>query len=205
MLTKIIILFNIPRLLLHLLCYVITPNKPFLNQDLTRWAQIELDKDISKSRRYIGTLLYFLVFHQEFRNLFYYRIKSINKIISKFISLFCPPLSTLYISMPPDTIGPGFYIQHGFSTMIGAKKIGANFWLNQQVSIGYTNATDCPVIKDNVYVYAGAKILGAVTIGNNSFVGANAVVVKSVPDNCTVVGVPAHIIRKDGKRVDEKL
>lgn len=52
---------------------------------------------------------------------------------------------------------------------------------------------------------AGAKVLGKITIGNNVIIGANAVVVKDVPDNCTIVGVPAYIIKKEGKRVNIKL
>lgn len=54
-------------------------------------------------------------------------------------------------------------------------------------------------------ICAGAKVLGKVTIGDNSIVGANAVVVKDVPPNCTVVGVPAYIIKRDGKKVHEDL
>lgn len=69
----------------------------------------------------------------------------------------------------------------------------------------YTNKTDAPTILDNVSIKAGAKVLGKITIGNNVIIGANAVVVKDVPDNCTVVGVPAYIIKKEGKRVNIKL
>ena len=69
------------------------------------------------------------------------------------------------------------------------------------MTIGYSNATDAPVLLDNVQVKAGAKIIGKVTVGNNCIVGANAVVVKDVPDNCTVVGVPAYIVKKDGINV----
>jgi serine O-acetyltransferase len=58
---------------------------------------------------------------------------------------------------------------------------------------------------DNVRIMAGAKVIGNITIGNNSTVGANAVVVKDVPPNCTVVGVPAYIVRRDGVRTHEKL
>jgi len=61
------------------------------------------------------------------------------------------------------------------------------------------------VILDNVVVHAGAKIIGAVTVGNNVIVGANAVVVKSVPDDCTVVGVPAYIIKRNGIKMRENL
>ena len=75
----------------------------------------------------------------------------------------------------------------------------------QHVSIGYISETEKPTIGDNVTVFAGAKILGNVKVGNNSIVGANAVVIKDVPENCTVVGVPAYIVRRNGVKVKEPL
>jgi serine O-acetyltransferase len=62
-----------------------------------------------------------------------------------------------------------------------------------------------PTIGDNVVVGTGAKILGDIKIGNNSYVGANAVVIKDVPANSTVVGVPGRITKQDGKKIDLKL
>ena len=112
-------------------------------------------------------------------------------------------MPTLYISTAE--IGPGLFIQHGFATIIAARSIGANCWINQQVTIGYSNATDLPTLHDNVVVNAGAKIIGNVTLGANCIIGANAVVVKDVPPNVTVVGVPARIVRRSGIRVDEAL
>lgn len=108
-------------------------------------------------------------------------------------------MNTLFINS--DKIGPGLFIQHGFATIIDAKSIGKDCWVNQQVTIGYSNETDSPKIGDNVVINSGAKVIGNVFVGNNSKVGANAVVVKDVPENCTVVGVPAKIVRKNGVRV----
>jgi len=112
-------------------------------------------------------------------------------------------LSSLYIYA--DNIGKGLFIQHGFATIIAAKSIGENCWINQQVTIGYSNDTDMPTLGNGVTINAGAKVIGNVTIGDNSVVGANAVVVKNVPANCTVVGIPAYIVKRDGVRVNEKL
>lgn len=64
------------------------------------------------------------------------------------------------------------------------------------MTIGYTNDNDYPTIGDNVTIYAGAKILGNVTVGDNSIIAANAVVVKDVPANVIVGGVPAKIIKQ---------
>ena len=91
-------------------------------------------------------------------------------------------------------IGGGLFIQHGFATIVSAKSIGENCWINQQVTIGHKGQAQ-PVIGNNVSIYCGAKILGNVTMEDNSIAGANAVVVKNVPANAVVVGVPARVIR----------
>jgi len=93
------------------------------------------------------------------------------------------------------------YIQHGFSTIISAKSIGEKCWINQQVTIEYSNLSDAPTIGNGVRITAGAKVFGDITIGDNSIIGADAVVFKDVPPNCTVVAVPAYIARRDGKKV----
>ncbi|MDR2010191.1 MAG: serine O-acetyltransferase [Bacteroidales bacterium] len=62
-----------------------------------------------------------------------------------------------------------------------------------------------PTIGNNVKIYAGAKLIGGIKVGDNVKIGANAVVVKDVPDNCTVVGVPAYIVRRDGVSIKENL
>jgi serine O-acetyltransferase len=74
------------------------------------------------------------------------------------------------------------------------------------VSIVYKNRTDRPTLMDGVKVHVGATILGKVTIGENSVIGAGAVIVKDVPPNCTVVGsYPAYVVRQNGKRVKREL
>ena len=85
--------------------------------------------------------------------------------------------------------------KHGYSTIIDPIKMGRNCWVNQNVTIGYANDVDAPIIGDNVTVYTGAVIVGAVIIGNNVIVAANAAVVNDVNNNCVVGGVPAKIIK----------
>ncbi|MFC1692301.1 serine O-acetyltransferase [Candidatus Latescibacterota bacterium] len=106
---------------------------------------------------------------------------------------------------PAARIGSGFFIDHGFGVVIGeTSEIGRNVTLFQGVSIGGTGKETGkrhPTLGDNVVVGAGAKILGGITIGNDVYIGANAVVLKPVPDNCTVVGVPGRCISVEGKRV----
>ena len=108
------------------------------------------------------------------------------------MKIFLPPLSSLYIWT--QDIGGGLFIQHGFATVIAANKMGKHCFVNQQVTIGY-KGDKAPIIGDNVTVTCGAKILGGISIGNNVTVGANSVVVKDVPPDVTVAGIPSKIIR----------
>lgn len=106
---------------------------------------------------------------------------------------------------PGAKIGPGFFIDHGMGVVIGeTTEIGENVTLYQGATLGGTGlerGKRHPTLGNDVVVGAGAKILGNIKIGNQVKVGAGSVVVHSVPDNCTVVGVPAEIVRKEGKRV----
>lgn len=138
-------------------------------------------------------MAYFLWTFREFRNLVLYRQRK-HPIRRRLIGLFYPPMDTLYIDA--FEIGGGLYIQHGFATMIAAKSIGENCWINQQVTIGYNGHGDPPVIGDNVTITCGAKVLGAITVGSHVTVGANAVVIRDVPENCVVGGVPAKILKR---------
>lgn len=102
-----------------------------------------------------------------------------------------PSEASLYIAC--QNIDSGLFIHHGFSTIIAAKKIGANFWCNQQVTIGY-NADGNPTIGDNVRIGAGAIVIGNINIGDNVTIGAGATIVKDIPANSLVVGPPPRII-----------
>jgi serine O-acetyltransferase len=101
---------------------------------------------------------------------------------------------------PGATIGPGFFIDHGMGVVIGeTAEIGADVTLYHGVTLGGTSLAKGkrhPTLEDRVVVGAGAKILGAITIGADSRIGANAVVVKSVPPNSVVVGVPGQIVKR---------
>ena len=136
-----------------------------------------------------------LTFYVMVRNIFYARVAYRHHYYAKVLSVFARPLPLLDISSTAE-IGGGLIVQHGYATIIAPRKIGKNCWVNQGVTIGYTNDNDCPTLGDNVTVYAGAKILGDVHVGNNVVVAANAVVVKDVEDNCIVGGVPAKVIKR---------
>ncbi|MDO8535981.1 MAG: serine O-acetyltransferase EpsC [Candidatus Omnitrophota bacterium] len=110
---------------------------------------------------------------------------------------------------PGATIGNGLFIDHGMGIVIGETTIiGDNVTLYQGVTLGGTGKEKGkrhPTIGNNVVVGAGAKILGNIKIGDNSYIGSNAVVIKDVPDNSTVVGVPGRITKQDGKKIELSL
>lgn len=103
---------------------------------------------------------------------------------------------------PGATIGNGFFIDHATGVVIGeTSEIGDNVSVYQGVTLGGVSTEKKkrhPTIGNNVVIGAGATILGPVVIGDNVRVGAGSVVVKSVPPNSTVVGVPAKIVKREG-------
>lgn len=102
------------------------------------------------------------------------------------------------LEIPYDVeIGPGVILDHPFSTIINAKRIGANLRIKNNITIGNKNDDENlrPRLGNNVYIGAGAIVIGDITIGDNVIIGAGAVVTKSLPDNCVVVGNPAKIIK----------
>jgi serine O-acetyltransferase len=108
---------------------------------------------------------------------------------------------------PGATIGTGFFIDHGMGVVIGeTTEIGDYVTLFQGVTLGGTGkerGKRHPTLGNHVVVGAGAKVLGGIRIGDNVKIGANAVVLRTVPANSTVVGNPGRIVRYDGERLPE--
>jgi serine O-acetyltransferase len=106
---------------------------------------------------------------------------------------------------PGARIGEGLFIDHGMGVVIGeTAEVGDNVTLLQGVTLGGTSTRRekrHPTLGHHVVVGAGAKIIGAFTIGDGSRIGAGSVVVREVPPNCVVVGVPGRVTYKDGQRV----
>ncbi|MDQ3678903.1 MAG: serine O-acetyltransferase [Actinomycetota bacterium] len=105
---------------------------------------------------------------------------------------------------PAAEIGDGFFIDHGAGVVIGeTAQIGDDVTLFQGVTLGgtgFATGKRHPTLEDNVTVGAGAKLLGAITVGHGAKVGANSVVINDVPPNSTVVGNPGHPVRVEGRR-----
>lgn len=188
------------RFFLHWLYYQNAVNKQVIEEDIIR----NLNQFVR--RLPLGTykkptfmeFCFLMTFYTMFRNIFYARVGNRHHLYARFLSVFASPQPLLDISNTAE-IGGGLIVQHGYATIIAPHKIGKNCWINQGVTIGYTNNDDCPTLGDNVTVYCGAKVLGDVNVGNNVIVAANAVVVKDVEDNCVIGGVPAKVIRRLNK------
>jgi serine O-acetyltransferase len=105
---------------------------------------------------------------------------------------------------PAAKIGDGFFIDHGMGVVIGeTAEIGSDVTLYQGVTLGgtgFATGKRHPSVEDNVTIGSGAKLLGPITVGHGSKIGANSVVIHDVPPNSTVVGNPGHPVRVEGRR-----
>lgn len=179
-----------------LLCALVSDQRGIIAADADRWYQI-IDPDCGRQT----ARLWFLARYPEFRSLFFYRLRRGNAAgaaAGTLAALIWRGEPTLHLAS--SEIGPGLFIQHGFATIVAARRVGANCWINQQVTIGFDNPHDRPVLGDGVFVYAGAKILGNVVVGDGARVGANAVVLADVPPGYTAVGVPARMLAPKSQR-----
>lgn len=178
-------------LLPHLFLYYQSKNRRLIDQDIERWGKA---KNINKRKTKL--LLYFLTYSTDFRTIFYFRIDSLLKHV---LNIYCKKDSSFKIDITTDLKG-GILTGHPYCTILNADIIGENFYVNHLVTIGEINGKR-PSIGHNVSIYTGAIVIGNITIGNNCIIGAGAVVTKSIPDNCVVVGNPARIIKKNEKRI----
>jgi len=148
--------------------------------------------------------LHAIIFYRVANFLHRIKIPFLPRLISQFAKL----LTGIEIH-PGAKIGNGLFIDHGMGVVIGETSIvGDNVILYQGVTLGGTGKEKGkrhPTLGNNIVVGTGAKILGNITIGDSSYIGANAVVIKDVPANSTVVGVPGRITKQDGKKLDKAL
>lgn len=134
--------------------------------------------------------------HTFFKNRFFFIARVISQISRFFTGIEIHPGAV---------IGRRFFIDHGMGVVIGETcVIGDNVTLFQGVTLGGTGKEGGkrhPTLEDNVLVATGAKVLGSITIGESSKVGAGSVVLKDVPPNSTVVGIPGKVVIQDGIRI----
>lgn len=128
--------------------------------------------------------------------------------LARYISQLARWLTGIEIH-PGAKIGKRFFIDHGMGVVIGETAIiGDDVLVYQGVTLGGTGLEKGkrhPTLGSNIVIGAGAKVLGDITVGDNSYIGSNAVVIKDVPPNSTVVGVPGRITKQDGKKIDISL
>jgi serine O-acetyltransferase len=177
------------RLIPHLAVWKLSRNREIIDKDIARWQEILYSSSTHRGQPPLLAFIVLMTNYSEYRSLFYFRIGIINYLVR----WLCRPLDSLYFAC--RDIGPGLFIQHGFSTIIAAQKIGKNCWINQQVTIGF-EGSGSPIIGDYVRICAGAKVIGGVNVGDNAVIGANAVVVKAVEPHTVVGGVPAKLLRR---------
>jgi serine O-acetyltransferase len=187
------------RLIPLITVMLLSSNRNTIYIDLDRWAYVHR---FGQPRRLTERVLVFvqlMTWTPEYRNVFYLR----TGVLGKLFYIFCRPLSSL--DLGNTSFGPGLFIMHGNGTYVSAAEIGKNCTIYQQVTIGYNQAfelsrifpkleTDTPRIGNDVTIYAGAKILGRVSIGDNVTIAANTVVIKDVPSDSTVMGVPGKVV-----------
>ena len=142
-----------------------------------------------------------IIMHRITHLLFSLKIPFIPRLLSQ-VSRF---LTGIEIH-PGAKIGRGIFIDHGHGVVIGeTAEIGENVILYQQVTlggIGFSSGKRHPTLGGNIVVGAGAKILGAITIGDDTIIGAGAIVVKDIPDHAVVVGNPGRVVKRFGTRID---
>jgi len=145
--------------------------------------------------------LHAIIFHRIAHFFYRRRLFLIARLISHLGRFFT------HIEIHPGAkIGEGLFIDHGAGVVIGeTTEIGNNVTIYQGVTLGGTGKEKGkrhPTIGNNVVISTGAKILGSITVGDNSKIGAGSVVLKNVPPNSTVVGVPGRVVMRDGQRVN---
>lgn len=128
------------------------------------------------------------------------------RLIARWISQRCVRRLNIEIH-PAATIGRRFFIDHGTGVVIGeTTEIGDDCTIYQGVTLGGTGKDKGkrhPTLGNNVMVGSGAKVLGPIKIGNNVRIAAGAVVLTDIPDNCTAVGIPAKVVRRNGEKVED--
>ena len=141
-----------------------------------------------------------LIAHRFSHFLYKHKFKLVARVISQIMRFF-----TGVEIHPGATIGNGCFIDHGMAVVVGeTAEIGDNVTIYQAVTLGGTGkdiGKRHPTIGNNVVISSGAKVLGPFKVGDNAKIGAGSVVLKEVPENATVVGVPGRIVRTAGEKV----
>jgi len=178
--------------------------KKKFKQDAARWITPQQIADLNEVTllKTIKLLwnhmpLQAMLFYRTGRWLKQKKVPLLPGIIQRFIYV----IYGLEISVSQD-VGGGLYIAHPIGTVISVEKMGQNCTIIANVTIGMRNDWAFPRISDDVFIGAGARVLGGIEIGDGAVIGANAVVITDIPAGGTAVGIPARVIKIKGKRVE---
>lgn len=191
---KVLTIISLPLLFLHLIVRFFGNSKYLYDKDQN--FTLKSRKNLFSNR--ILQFAYFTLWLPEYRSLFYKRAG----LLGHLMSVYLPGQRCLYIRTDRHKIGGGISLNHAHSTEVNAGSIGCNCIIFQNVTIGTKGSIEGPKIGNNVFFGTGCVVLGNITIGNNVKIGANAIVVKDIPDNCTVVSRGTVIVKKDGEKVN---
>lgn len=166
-----------------------------MTQDLAHWAKV-LKRDNDDA-----FFPYAFISRQEFRSVILYRARAMNdtyknnSILQYLHSKWSAPNFVTNLFLSTKNIGPGLYLEHAFSTIIYAKSIGRNFYVNQNVTVGAT-ARGIPEIGDDVQIRTGAIVIGGIKIGDGCRIGAGAIVTQDIPEGATVIAAKSTVLLK---------
>lgn len=192
MVNKLRVLIYLPILLFAILSFIMIGKSDKVLKDILAWRK---QFRINGTNRFFG-FLYLMVNFRDFRNLYYFRLKGEAKIASKniiyrvvlsvlliFSEIVLKKYSTLLIS---GEIGGGLVLVHAYYAILSPHKMGENCKIWHEVTIGYRNFL-APTFGDEVQISPGAKIIGGISIGSNSKIGPNALVIDNIPPGSTVI------------------
>ena len=185
--SKLYFLLLYPFVLPHLF---LLKRSPLQTRELVESDILEMSRRCKNSNHSVA---YWLIRYKPYRNIFYYRVPN-----AWTFHLLLPPYKLFKINSIEGIGGGAFVLNHPYATIVNAQKIGSNFTVCQNTTVGnkiHGRNDLVPIIGSNVSLGAGVIIIGDITIGNNVVVGAGSVVTKDVPDNCIVAGNPARIIK----------
>ena len=194
MIEKLYVHISFLRFLPHLVIYSLVGNKTIIEKDVAAYKH-----EYGLKGNAIYLLVHLLAHNTSFRSLFYYRIgkwKWLCQWLGK---------GTVNLTLPPTVkIEEGLLLFHAYGTILNAKAIGKGCRIVHNVTLGDKKG-GVPTIGNNVEILPNAVVTGDIQIGDHCVIGPGAVVFKSVPANCVVVGNPAYILKKDGIIVNQKL
>lgn len=167
-------------------------NRELIFSDQDRWAELHYRRIPKTLFGRIALFVELLTITPEYRTVLCLRLG----LPGELFCLLSPRISTLDVTC--DSIGGGFCIRHGHGAFVSAESIGENCIIHQLVTIGYSSDDLRPTIGNNVTIYPGATVVGAVRLGDNCVVGANSLVLANVPANTMVLGVPAKVFPSIG-------